>query len=134
MKRQFGLLLASALLVCSLAACGGDRDAQQDSGQDQAHDSILDDAEDAVDDAKDTLEDAGDAILDPDGTQDHRDEDLGKRPSADAGQADSTSAGTADSGTAVKRTGLDLMLHNARVHDTDGFLKDGENPVTPGAA
>lgn len=26
------------------------------------------------------------------------------------------------------------MLRNARVHDTDGYLLDGENSVTPGAA
>lgn len=26
------------------------------------------------------------------------------------------------------------MLRNARVHDTDGYLLDGENAVTPGAA
>ena len=64
MKRQLGLLLACALLVLSLAACGGDKDTQQDDGRDQTHDTILDDAEDALDDTKDALEDAGDDIRD----------------------------------------------------------------------
>ena len=150
MKRQLGLLLACALLVLSLAACGGDKDTQQDDGRDQTHDTILDDAEDALDDTKDALEDAGDDIRDDvedagddirndtEDREEHRDEDTDKaqQDGGSEGRAEDKSPGAAadSTGAAKRRTGLDLMLHNARVHDSDGFLKDGENPVTPGAA
>ena len=139
MKRQLGLLLACALLVLSLAACGGDKDTQQDDGRDQTHDTILDDAEDALDDTKDALEDAGDDIRDDvEDREEHRDEDADKaqQDGGSEGRAEDKSPGAAadSTGAAKRRTGLDLMLHNARVHDSDGFLKDGENPVTPGAA
>ena len=139
MKRQLGLLLACALLVLSLAACGGDKDTQQDDGRDQTHDTILDDAEDALDDTKDALEDAGDDIRDDtEDREEHRDEDTdkAKQDGGSEGRDEDKSPGAAadSTGAAKRRTGLDLMLHNARVHDSDGFLKDGENPVTPGAA
>ena len=139
MKRQLGLLLACALLALSLAACGGDKDTQQDDGRDQTHDTILDDAEDALDDTKDALEDAGDDIRDDtEDREEHRDEDTdkAKQDGGSEGRDEDKSPGAAadSTGAAKRRTGLDLMLHNARVHDSDGFLKDGENPVTPGAA
>ena len=139
MRRQFGLLLASTLLVFVLAACGGDKDTHQDEDRDQAHDTILDDAEDALDDTKDALEDAGDDIRDDvEDREEHRDEDADKAQQdggSESRDEDKSPGAAADStGAAKRRTGLDLMLHNARVHDSDGFLKDGENPVTPGAA
>ena len=135
MKRQFGLLLASVLLVFALAACGSDKDTQQDSGQ--SHDTILDDAEDALDDTKDAIEDAGDDIRDGvedagddirDKAEEHRDE-AEKDDAAGSHDSEADSAGKNRSGSS-----LDQMVRNARVHDTDGFLKDGENAVTPGAA
>ena len=135
MKRQFGLLLACVLLVFALAACGSDTDTQRDSGQ--SHDTILDDAEDALDDTKDALEDAGDDIRDGvedagddirDKAEEHRDE-AEKDDAAGSHDSEADSAGKSRSGSS-----LDQMVRNARVHDTDGFLKDGENAVTPGAA
>ena len=127
MKRQFGLLLASVLLVFALAACGSDKDTQQDSGQ--SHDTILDDAEDALDDTKDAIEDAGDDIRDgvEDAGDDIRDKAEEHRDEAEKDDAAGSHDSEADSS-------LDQMVRNARVHDTDGFLKDGENAVTPGAA
>lgn len=134
MKRQFGLLLTSVLLVFALAACGGGADADQDSGQ--SHDTILDDAEHAIDDTKDAIEDAGDDIRDgaEDAGDDLRDEAEKHRDEAEKDNA-AASHGS-EAGDARGRSGstLDQMVRNARVHDTDGFLKDGENAVTPGAA
>lgn len=37
-------------------------------------------------------------------------------------------------GSVIRGTTYGQMLRNARVHDRDGFLLDGENAVTPGAA
>ena len=129
MKRHVGLVLTSVLLIFALAACGGDKKEQQDDGQ--THDTVLDGTEDALDDAKDTLEDAGDALLDPsrepDRKEEHREEDTLRKEPEDSLDRDNTS----DEGSGVS---FGQMLQNARVHDTDGFLKDGENSVTPGAA
>jgi hypothetical protein len=36
--------------------------------------------------------------------------------------------------TVIRGASYGQMLRNARVHDRDGFLLDGENAVTPGAA
>ena len=107
MKRQFGLLLASVLLVFALTACGGDgKDASHDSGDQNT-------AGDSLEDAGDAIQDAGDDIL-----------DAGEDPTVE-------DAVTKQSG----RIGVSYgqMLRNARVHDTDGFLKDGENAVSPDA-
>ena len=37
-------------------------------------------------------------------------------------------------GSVIRGATYGQMLRNARVHDKDGFLLDGENAVTPGAA
>ena len=54
------------------------------------------------------------------------------------GPNSTTANGTANNGagatgrSVIRPTGYDQMLRNARVHDTDGILTDGENAVTPG--
>ena len=90
------------------------------------------------DDIRDDVEDAGDDIRDDtEDREEHRDEDTDKAKQdggSESRDEDKSPGAAADStGAAKRRTGLDLMLHNARVHDSDGFLKDGENPVTPPA-
>ena len=127
MKRQFSLLLTSVLLVFALTACGGDRDTHQDNGQNQTGDSIVDDAEDALDDAGDML----------DGDDKDNADRYEKDPASDDTLTDNNDADRDSS--AVKQnthigTTYGQMLRNARVHDTDGNLKDMENAVTPGAA
>ena len=73
MKRQFGLLLASVLLVFALTACGGDdKDASHDSGDQNTAGDSLEDAGDAIQDAGDDILDAGEDILDPN-DKDHAD-------------------------------------------------------------
>lgn len=129
MKRQFGLLLASVLLVFALTACGGDdKDASHDSGDQNT-------AGDSLEDAGDDILDAGEDILDPD-DKDHA--DSGRDP-ADRHEDDALTGGDPTVEDAVTkqsgRIGVSYgqMLRNARVHDTDGFLKDGENAVSPDA-
>mgnify|MGYP002564878051 FL=1 len=129
MKRQFGLLLASVLLVFALTACGGDdKDASHDSGDQNT-------AGDSLEDAGDDILDAGEDILDPN-DKDHA--DSGRDP-ADRHEDDALTGGDPTVEDAVTkqsgRIGVSYgqMLRNARVHDTDGFLKDGENAVSPDA-
>lgn len=129
MKRQFGLLLASVLLVFALTACGGDdKDASHDSGDQNT-------AGDSLEDAGDAIQDAGEDILDPN-DKDHA--DSGRDP-ADRHEDDALTGGDPTVEDAVTkqsgRIGVSYgqMLRNARVHDTDGFLKDGENAVSPDA-
>ena len=136
MKRQFGLLLASVLVVFALTACGGDdKDASHDSGDQNTAGDSLEDAGDAIQDAGDDILDAGEDILDPN-DKDHA--DSGRDP-ADRHEDDALTGGDPTVEDAVTkqsgRIGVSYgqMLRNARVHDTDGFLKDGENAVSPDA-
>ena len=136
MKRQFGLLLASVLLVFALTACGGDdKDTSHDSGDQNTAGDSLEDAGDAIQDAGDDILDAGEDILDPN-DKDHA--DSGRDP-ADRHEDDALTGGDPTVEYAVTkqsgRIGVSYgqMLRNARVHDTDGFLKDGENAVSPDA-
>ena len=136
MKRQFGLLLASVLLVFALTACGGDdKDTSHDSGDQNMAGDSLEDAGDAIQDAGDDILDAGEDILDPN-DKDHA--DSGRDP-ADRHEDDALTGGDPTVEDAVTkqsgRIGVSYgqMLRNARVHDTDGFLKDGENAVSPDA-
>lgn len=135
MKRQFGLLLASVLLVFALTACGDDKDASHDSGDQNTAGDSLEDAGDAIQDAGDDILDAGEDILDPN-DKDHA--DSGRDP-ADRHEDDALTGGDPTVEDAVTkqsgRIGVSYgqMLRNARVHDTDGFLKDGENAVSPDA-
>ena len=129
MKRQFELLLASVLLVFALTACGGDdKDTSHDSGDQNT-------AGDSLEDAGDDILDAGEDILDPN-DKDHA--DSGRDP-ADRHEDDALTGGDPTVEDAVTkqsgRIGVSYgqMLRNARVHDTDGFLKDGENAVSPDA-
>ena len=136
MKRQFGLLLASVLLVFALTACGGaDKDTSHDSGDQNTAGDSLEDAGAAIQDAGDDILDAGEDILDPN-DKDHA--DSGRDP-ADRHEDDALTGGDPTVEDAVTkqsgRIGVSYgqMLRNARVHDTDGFLKDGENAVSPDA-
>ena len=142
MKRQFALLLTSALLVFALTACGGDdKDASHDRGEQNTAGESIQDAGDNIADAGEDILDAGKDVLDPDDNRDSQ-ADL---PETDRDTADRddhtalTDGTTSTEGTATKQSGrvgvsYGQMLRNARVHDTDGFLKDGENAVSPGAA
>ena len=136
MKRQFTLLLASVLVVFALTACGGDdKDTSHDSGDQNTAGDSLEDAGDAIQDAGDDILDAGEDILDPN-DKDHA--DSGRDP-ADRHEDDALTGGDPTVEDAVTkqsgRIGVSYgqMLRNARVHDTDGFLKDGENAVSPDA-
>ena len=140
MKRQFALLLTSVLLVFALTACGGDdKDASHDRGEQNTAGDSIQDAGDNIADAGEDILDAGKDVLDPDDKKDDH-SDQTDRDTADRDDHTALTDGTASTeGAATKQRGrvgvsYGQMLRNARVHDTDGFLKDGENAVSPGAA
>ncbi|SFO97748.1 hypothetical protein SAMN05216343_101176 [Oscillibacter sp. PC13] len=135
MKKNLTLLLFSVLLVFSLTACGGDDKNVNTDNQDTP----------ATDDSTNNDVIAGT----PDDTNGSGLND--NRPAENNG----TGNGTDNSSTGDILTGTDgenaanstvnqsartggvtygQMLRNARVHDTNGNLKDLENAVTPGSA
>ena len=138
MKRQFTLLLASVLVVFALTACGGnDKDTNHDNnGQNTVGEDIQNAGEDIMD--------AGEDILDPDNNNNNTNKDNGTgdhkndQNATDRGDSALTGGDTTVEDAVTKQSGrigvsYGQMLRNARVHDTDGFLKDGENAVSPDA-
>ena len=136
MIRQFTILLASVLLVFALTACGGDdKNTNQDSGDQNTAGDNLQDAGDNIQDAGEDILDAGKDVLDPDdngmtdGNTNENQPDDNSTTDGNTTVEDSVTKQNSRSGATYGQ-----MLRNARVHDTDGFLKDMENSVTPGAA
>ena len=127
MKRIAALMMSVLLAAALLAACGKEQnptadapgtDAAEDaeSGQNSAGEDLSPN-EDTQPDPEDPLSEAGEDL-----------EDAAKNTARGAGDA------LEDTGEALQGATYGDMLRNGQVHDQDGFLKDGENAVTPGAA
>lgn len=138
MKRTFALLL-TALLAVSTTACGYNNGTTNSStpeksvtGSSTATGSGVTKSDGASGTAAKT---AGDSILSRDnnglGTSKSAVVNNGANATAAANTA-TTQNGT--NGSVIRGATYGQMLRNARVHDKDGFLLDGENAVTPGAA
>ena len=132
MKRNLGLLLASALLVFTLAACGGDdmnngADSNDTPMTDNAVDNgnITDTPDNPVDDNTGDISDSND-----NGTN----TDENKSNEAITGTDDTNREDTVEKQSSRIGASYSQMLRNAHVHDTDGDLTDYENAVTPGAS
>ncbi|WP_369283109.1 hypothetical protein [Oscillibacter sp. GMB15532] len=139
MKRTFALLL-TALMAMSLTACGTDKN--NTPANSTPNQSVTDN-------------NAGSGAGSASGTavvknKDQRRIENGASGTA-AGAADDKMLGLENDGVGapesavvnngnrtdsgvIRSTTYGQMLRNARVHDRDGFLLDGENSVTPGAA
>lgn len=114
MKRTLALTAATAALALSLAACGADggmRDANGTAGGSAAG----------------TMQDSGGKTgADSGNGQNAASNGLGSVSGAvNSGREPIRRGMTQDQ--AAARSRLERMLENARVHDTDGFLLDGEN-------
>ena len=153
MKQNFAILAVTALLLCSLTACGGD----QNNG---AANGNVNGAENGTTSGMTGKTDSGSNVggelkTDPaTGTRytgrendsvvrygnDYGNTSADKRAGTKNATANSTlhgsynnPTGTPAGQTAASARGMSnelryrLMLENARVHDTDGFLLDGEN-------
>ncbi|MEA4992667.1 hypothetical protein SDC9_75508 [bioreactor metagenome] len=139
MKRTFAFLL-TALMAMSLTACGTDKNNTPNNST--PNQSVTDN-------------NAGSGAGSATGTaavknSDQRRIENGASGTA-AGAADNEMLGLENDGVGapesavvnngnrtnsgvIRSTTYGQMLRNARVHDRDGFLLDGENAVTPGAA
>lgn len=155
MKKTFALLL-SALVALGAAACGGNKtgvsaesgvtptspatgvtpdSAAPDHG-DSASDSILPDAAEGGASTGTGDELTGGTDFDAStGTDSAWTDEL-----IDGGAARKADSARPSGGESVRQQRSVIhgatygqMLRNARVHDQDGFLLDGENAVTPGA-
>ena len=152
MRQNFAILAVTALLLCSLTACGGDTSSGMSSGN--ATDAENGATSGVTGSTAGGSSVAGELKTDPatgtrytGGENDavvrygngygntNADKAITKNATANstlhgsynnptgtpAGRAAASSEGLTD------ETRYQLMLKNARVHDTDGFLLDGEN-------
>ena len=132
MKRGIALFLLSTLLTCGLAGCGT-RDNRQDNEADVNRPKTVE-------------------PRNGDQSTRKRDEHTGEKLMEDGRRiGDALEDGVRDSVDGIRSGVEDLvdpqdktpgkvgasygqMKENAKVHDKDGFLKDHENAVTPGAS
>lgn len=145
MKKRFALVLASAMLVFSLTACGEDKrneaviDGTNNTVTDQGQDGSMMDGssqQDTGSDLKDDAQDVGDDLKN--GAEDLGDDLKNGAEDLVNGTDDVLTDKDETSNTSAKKSGSSIgssysqMLNNARVHDTDGDLTDHENASTPG--
>lgn len=130
MRRNLALLLTSLLLVFSLTACGGDK--KDDGTNDNVGGNGVTNGE---------TNGTNDVTGNGDGVDHGTDDGILGGTSGDTGTPDplptddpvtGTTDGANQQNARVRGATYGQMLRNGRVHDTDGFLKDLENSVTPG--
>lgn len=128
MRRSLALLCTSLLLVFALTACGGDK--QTDGVNDGVNDNNgVTDNGTTGNDVTNGMNDNLDDNLNSGTGQGTLDSGVPGDPVLGDGVADG-----ANPQSAVRGATYGQMLRNGRVHDTDGFLNDYENAVTPGTA
>ena len=157
MRRSSALLLATLMLIFTLAACGS-KD-EPPAGGDNANDGVSDNSgtgnggnqndpivggntgsqdngiqddgttgsNSAGDGLQDDLDDIGDDI------RDDMEQAGDNIRDGVADMADGTANGISANGRRHLGTSFGQMVRNAHVHDKDGDLTDHENAVTPGS-
>lgn len=147
MKHTSALLTTAALLLCVLTACGGDRTDKKDNSVTDAESSITDDVTGKTSDRPSVTDELK---VDPaTGTRytgqksdrvarygngygnTNADKSVTSGVAPETALPDSYIAPTGQAAASVRGMTDPVryrqMLENARVHDTDGFLLDGEN-------
>lgn len=147
MKRTFALLLC-AMLALGVSACGGDRNSAANGSAVTENGTADNGGVQPEANGNTAVPEPGDGASEsilpdenlPGGTADSPTDGLTGEPL----RPDGNLAGTADTArpsggesavqqsTVIHGATYGQMLRNARVHDRDGFLLDGENAVTPG--
>lgn len=110
MSKRISLIFAALVLVCALSACGS----RSSEPETQPNGSVTE----PDTPASDSTHGQTDADALPD-----REEPVIEAPDTTPG----TSPNLTDDPAEQSGVSLDQMLKNARVHDTDGKLLDGEN-------
>lgn len=143
MKRMFALLLI-AMLALSVAACGSSKDEGLNgsgSGSQSAGNGAL---SGGAGSSEGGAASSNGATSGENGLTNGDGAPGGEKNGLTGGDAitgagsdlengmNSGAAATPQRGEALPGATYGQMLRNARVHDRDGFLKDGENAVTPG--
>ncbi len=147
MKRTFALLLC-AMLALGVSACGGDRNSAANGSAVTENGTADNGGVQPEANGNTAVPEPGDGASEsilpdenlPGGTADSPTDGLtGEplRPDGDlAGTADTARPSGGESAvqqsTVIHGATYGQMLRNARVHDRDGFLLDGENAVTSG--
>lgn len=120
MKKQFTLALVALAALCALTGCGNRGNNANNTTPNNGSASVTTpdgstSGNGLVGDVENGLNDAGNAI--GNGLN-----DVGDAITGNNGATSGTNNGTVSSGVPY-----DQMLDNGRVHDSDGFLTDGEN-------
>ena len=118
MNKRFSVLLTVLVLVLALSACGSGKQNNNAGNSTQDPDRQAD----TIPGGDDT---SGAGTIVP-----GRDDNTVTAPDTTPGK---NPAVTDDTGSSAG-TDLEDMVENARVHDRDGDLLDGENTVAPGAS
>lgn len=158
MKRTLAVLFATALLVFTLAGCGTDKDANNGNGSASVGDTGNGSSDSNDQGTGGANGNGGDIITGTDEPGDGQNNTEGStlepgdgalNGETGAGDTGLTNNGeNKDASSAAARSyrtagGNDALFHgasynqmvrNARVHDADGILTDGENSLTPGVA
>lgn len=144
MKSKFLPLLLALGLLCAVTGCGRDNTVPDNNGTGngvmndntvQGEDPILGgNADNGTANGNGT----NNGTVADNGTVNENDTVNGGLNNDGTGPNGTTANGTANNGagatgrSVIRPASYDQMLRNARVHDTDGILTDGENAVTPG--
>ncbi|MDD5932538.1 MAG: hypothetical protein PUC45_08860 [Oscillospiraceae bacterium] len=131
MKKHFTLVLLTLALLCALTGCGGRK---EPAGNNANGDTTVTNPDNSnggnglVGDVENGVNDVGDAIM---SGADRVEDGLTGDNTANGNTNGTVNGGT--SGTtngATSGVPYDEMMRNARVHDGDGILTDGENAVS----
>ena len=144
MKKQFTLALVALAALCALTGCGnrgnnadnttpnnGSASVTTPDGSTSGN-GLAGDVENGLDDAGNAigngLNDVGEAITGNNGATSGTNNGAtsGTNNGATSGTNNGAASGT-NNGTVSSGVPYDQMLDNGRVHDSDGFLTDGEN-------
>ena len=143
MKSKILPLVFAAVMMVSMTACGTTNNADNpNAGQGSGSTSVGDNSANGGTDDGTTGNESGSngGVLGNEGTGsqsgalDNNGTVNGTGGGSASGSAGSASGASAQRGgqPIVRSATYEQMLHNARIHDTDGDLTDGENAVTPG--
>lgn len=126
MKRTLALLFSALMLAGALSGCGTtDKD---DNSTANGSGSLANDVQGTTTDSN-----YADNNISSTPNESTVDDDRTDVPQTGT-TSGTTSANTTTQRAVIRGTTYGQMLRNARVHDADGDLTDGENAVTPGSA
>ena len=142
MKSKFLPLLLTLGLLCAVTGCGRDNTAPDNNGTGngvvndntvQGEDPILGgNTDNGVNNGTTNGNGTNNGTVTDNGTVNGGLNNDGTGPNGTTANGTANNGAGATGRSVIRPASYDQMLRNARVHDTDGILTDGENAVTPG--